>query len=123
MPTSSPVKKIDAQRREYFASQPLPVRKRLKEIRDIVRALAPDAVEVFSYGIPGFRLNGKPLVWYAAFTHHTSLYPMTAAIRRPHAAALKGYKMSTGTVQLPLDKPLPVTLVKKLVKARLAEVR
>ena len=123
MPTSSPIKRIDAQRREYFAAQPLPVRKRLKEIRDIVRAIAPDADEVFSYGIPGFKLNGKPLVWYAAFKHHTSLYPMTAAIRRAHAAALKGYKMSTGTVQFPLDTPLPITLVKKLVKTRLAEVR
>ena len=114
---------VTAQRRRYFALQPAPVRKRLKEVRDIVRALAPDAVEVFSYGIPGFKLNGKPLVWYAAFAHHTSVYPMTASIRRAHAAALKGYKMSTGTVQFPLDKPLPVALVKRLVKARLAELR
>ena len=52
---------------------PPPARKRLKTIRDIVRAIAPDAVEVFSYGIPGFKLNGQPLVWYAAFTHHTSI--------------------------------------------------
>ena len=114
---------VTAQRRRYFASLPPPVRKRLKEVRDIVRAIAPNGVEVFSYGVPGFKLNGKPLVWYAAFTHHTSLYPMTEAIRRAHAAALKGYKMSTGTVQFPLDKPLPVGLVKRLVKARLAEVR
>jgi uncharacterized protein YdhG (YjbR/CyaY superfamily) len=95
----------------------------MNEIRDIVRALAPDAVEVFSYRIPGFKLNGKALVWYAAFTHHTSLYPMTADIRRANAAALEGYKMSTGTVQFPLDRPLPVALVKRLVKARIAEVR
>ncbi len=116
-------KQVDAKRRDYFASRPPAVRTRLKAIRDIVRAIVPDAVEVFSYGVPGFRLNGKPLVWYAAFAHHTSLYPMTASIRKAHAAALKDYKMSTGTVQFPLDKPLPVALVKRLVKARLAELR
>jgi len=115
-------KSVDAQRRIYFASLSAPARKRLKDVRQIVRALAPDAVEVFSYGIPGFKLHGQSLVWNAAFTHHTSLYPMTASIRRAHAAALKGYKMSTGTVQFPLDKPLPVALVKRLVKARLAEL-
>ena len=107
MATSSPDRNITATRREYFASQAPPARKRLKEIRDIVRTIAPGADEVFSYGVPGFKLNGKPLVWYAAFKSHMSLYPMTAAIRRAHATALKGYKMSTGTVQFPLDKPLP----------------
>lgn len=116
-------KSITAQRREYLASLPPPVRKRMNEFRDIIRALAPDAVEVFSYRIPGFKLNGKALVWYAAFTHHTSLYPMTADIRRANATALEGYKMSTGTVQFPLDRPLPVALVRRLVKARIAEVR
>jgi len=120
-PASS--KTVAAQRRTYLASLPPAVRARMKEIRDIVRALAPDADEVFSYRIPGFKLHGKPLVWYAAFAHHTSLYPMTAAIRRAHAAALKGYKMSTGTVQFRLDKPLPASLVKRLVKSRLDEVR
>jgi uncharacterized protein YdhG (YjbR/CyaY superfamily) len=120
-PSSS--KSVDTQRRAYLASLPPPVRKRLKDIRDIVRAIAPDAVEVYSYGIPGFKLDGKPLVWYAAFKHHTSLYPMTASIRRAHAAALKDYKMSTGTVQFPLDTPLPLALIKRLVKARLAELR
>ena len=114
---------VDAKRRAYFASLPPVVRTRMKTIRDMVREIAPDAVEVFSYRIPGFRLNGKPLVWYAAFKHHTSLYPMTAAIRRAHAAALKHYKMSTGTVQFPLDQPLPTALVKRLIKARLAESR
>jgi uncharacterized protein YdhG (YjbR/CyaY superfamily) len=114
---------VNAKRRAYLASLPPDARKRTKEIRDIIRALAPQAVEVFSYGIPGFRLKGKPLVWYAAFAYHTSLYPMTASIRRAHATALKGYKMSTGTVQFPLGKPLPTALVKRLVKARLSEVQ
>lgn len=114
---------VTSARQRYFAALPPPVRRRMKEVRDIVRALALDADEVFSYGIPGFKLNGKPLVWYAAFKHHTSLYPMTGAIRKAHAAALEGYKMSTGTVQFPLDKPLPTGLVKRLVKARLAELK
>jgi uncharacterized protein YdhG (YjbR/CyaY superfamily) len=118
--TADERKLVDAKRKAYFASLPSAVRGRMKTIRDLVRGVAPDAVEVYSYGIPGFKLDGKPLVWYAAFKHHTSLYPMTAAIRKAHAAALKGYKMSTGTVQFPLDKPLPTALVKRLIKARLA---
>lgn len=121
--TADDREQVDAKRRAYLASLPPAVRTRMKEIRDIVREIAPDAVEVFSYGVPGFKLHGKPLVWYAAFTRHTSLYPMTASIRKAHAAALKGYKMSTGTVQFPLDKPLPTALVKRLIRARLAELK
>ena len=123
MPDAASSKTVTAHRRKYLASLPPPVRTRMNEIRDIVRAIAPDATEVFTYRIPGFKLDGKAFVWYAAFKQHTSLYPMTASIRRAHAAALRGYKMSTGTVQFPLDKPLPVALVKRLVKARLAEIR
>jgi uncharacterized protein YdhG (YjbR/CyaY superfamily) len=109
--------------REYFAGLPPASRKRLKEMRDIIRAIAPEAEEELAYGVPSFRLGGRPFVYYAAFKAHTSLYPMTDAIKRANAAALKDYKTAKGTVQFPLDKPLPVALVKRLVKARLAELR
>lgn len=109
--------------RAYLAGLPPKARTRLKEMRALIRAAAPEAAESVSYGIPTYKIAGRPFVYCAAFKNHTSLYPMTASIRRAHATALKGYNMSTGTIQFPLDKPLPVTLVKRLLRARLAEVR
>ena len=112
-----------AQVRAYLASQPPGTRDVLKKIRETILSVAPGAVEGFSYRIPAVRLDGKVLVWYAGFKHHTSLYPIGDAIRRKYAAELEGFETSKGTVRFPLSKPLPVTLLKRLVKARVNDLR
>jgi uncharacterized protein YdhG (YjbR/CyaY superfamily) len=109
--------------RKYIAALPVAARKRMQQIRAIIRGVAPGAVEHFSYRIPAFKLEGQPLIWYAAFKHHTSLYPITPALTRVHGIDLSDYATSKGTIRLPLTSPLPTALVKRLVKARVAEAR
>lgn len=104
---------------EYLATIPEPARSTINKVRAAIRSVVPkDTDEVLSYGIPGFR-HKRMLVWYAAFADHCSLFP-TAAVIAKFKDELKDYRISKGTIQFSVDKPLPATLVKRMVKARLA---
>jgi uncharacterized protein YdhG (YjbR/CyaY superfamily) len=106
---------------EYFASVPEPARSTLGKMRAAIRSAVPaEATETISYRMPAFKHKGV-LVWFAAFSDHCSLFP-TAAVIEEFRNDLKGFYTSKGTIHFPTDKPLPTALVKKLVKARVAQV-
>jgi uncharacterized protein YdhG (YjbR/CyaY superfamily) len=106
---------------EYLAGVPEPARSTLNKIRAAIRsAVPPEATETISYRIPAFKYKGV-LVWFAAFSDHCSLFP-TASVIEAFKKELEGFPTSRGTIQFPTDKPLPAALVKKLVKARVAQV-
>ena len=105
---------------EYLAGIPEPARSTLNKLRAAIRsAVPPEATETISYGIPAFKRK-RVLVWFAAFSNHCSLFP-TASIIEAFKNELQGFSTSKGTIHFPTDKPLPATLIKKLVKARVAQ--
>ena len=92
----------------------------LQNLRATIKAAAPKAEETISYGIPAFKLNGRMLVWFGAASKHCSFYPGAYPIAK-HKSALARYSVSKGTVRFPPDRPLPASLVRTLVKARIHE--
>jgi uncharacterized protein YdhG (YjbR/CyaY superfamily) len=114
----SPPKTIDA----YLARVPAPSRSKLTQMRAAIRSAVPrDATETISYRIPALRSSKGILVWFAAFSDHCSLFP-TAAVIETFKNELKAFSTSKGTVHFPIDKPLPIALIKKLIKARVAQI-
>lgn len=106
---------------KYLARVPEPARTTLNKVRAAIRSVVPTgATEAIGYRIPTFRYKGA-LLAYAAFSDHCSLFPMSLAVMAAFKNELKGFSTSKGTIHFSLDKPLPATLVKKLVKARIAE--
>jgi uncharacterized protein YdhG (YjbR/CyaY superfamily) len=106
---------------EYLAGVPEPARSTLDKVRATIRSAAPpDATEAISYGMPTFQYKGG-LVGFAAFAKHCSFFPMSPAVIVMFQEELKDFPTSKGTIRFPVDKPLPAGLLKKLVKARVAE--
>jgi uncharacterized protein YdhG (YjbR/CyaY superfamily) len=105
---------------EYTKTFPEDVQMILENILQTIRKAAPEATEEISYGIPTFKLNGRPLVHFAAWKNHIGFYPMPSAAKA-FKRELSVYKQGKGSVQFPLDKPIPYGLVKKIVKFRVSE--
>ncbi len=108
---------------EYLAGVNANHRAALEKLRKTIGAAAPEAKECISYGIAAFRLNGRLLVGFGAWANHCALYPMSSVTLKAFKNHLNGFETSKGTIRFSANKPLPAAVVKKLVKARMAEVR
>jgi len=105
---------------EYIAAFPPETQKVLEEVRALVREIAPEATETISYAIPTFDLSGKHLVHFAGYERHVGLYPAPSGMAQ-FESDLAPYKQGKGSVQFPLDKPLPVDLIRRIVEFRVEE--
>jgi uncharacterized protein YdhG (YjbR/CyaY superfamily) len=107
---------------DYLAAAPKDKHATLAKLRRTIKAAAPKATEGMNYGIVGFKLSRKPVVYFGYWKAHYALYGMGSRVTKAFATELKNYPLSKGTIQFPADKPLPYALVTKLVKARVAEI-
>jgi uncharacterized protein YdhG (YjbR/CyaY superfamily) len=105
----------------YLATLSAEKRATLEKVRKAIRAAAPRAAEGMSYGMPAF-IQGTPIAGYAAGASHCSYFPMSGSVVAALKSDLKGYETSKGTIRFPVGKPPPASLIRKLVRARLAEI-
>jgi uncharacterized protein YdhG (YjbR/CyaY superfamily) len=106
----------------YIAEFPAETQPVLEEMRALIAATAPEATETISYAIPTFDLDGRHLVHFAGYAHHVGFYPTSSGID-VFVDELKAYKRGRGSVQFPLGRPLPADLIRRIVQARVAEIR
>jgi uncharacterized protein YdhG (YjbR/CyaY superfamily) len=107
---------------EYLAGVKPDQRRALEKLRRTIRGVVPRATECISYGIPAFRLNGRALVFFGAWAEHCSFYPGSSATLKKFRADFRNFEISKGTIRFSPEKPLPTAIVRKIVKARMAEV-
>jgi len=108
---------------EYIASQPKDVRPTLRRVRAAIRKALPKAVETLSYKIPTYRLDRKAVIYFAAWTHHYSIYPATRTLVAALGNDLAGLDIEKGTIRLSYDTPVPAVLIARIAKFRAREAR
>jgi|ERR1700675_2828843 uncharacterized protein YdhG (YjbR/CyaY superfamily) len=106
---------------EYIASQPEAARGLLKRVRNTIRKAMPEAEEMISYQIPAYKLHGRPVLYFAGWKEHYSLYPATDHVVAAFQDALSPYEISKGTIRFPLSEPVPVKLIERIARFRAKE--
>ena len=107
---------------EYIASQPGAVQVILERVRSTIRKAVPEAVESISYNIPTYKLPGGPVIYFAGWKHHYSLYPVTGNLAAAFKDDVGRYEVNKGTIRFPLSEPVPVKLIGRIAKFRAKEV-
>ncbi len=103
---------------EYISSQPKTMQRALKRVRNAIRKAVPEAQEVVSYKIPAYKLHGRPVVYFAGWSQHYSLYPASGDVVAVFQDSLAPYEISKGTIRFPLSEPVPVKLIERIAKFR-----
>ncbi|OLC50044.1 MAG: hypothetical protein AUH43_06070 [Acidobacteria bacterium 13_1_40CM_65_14] len=107
---------------DYIASHPKAVQRVLKRVRSTIRKAVPEAEEAISYQIPAYKLHGRPVLYFAGWSQHYSLYPSTDPVVAAFKEELQPYEISKGTIRFPLSEPVPVKLIDGIAKLRAKEV-
>lgn len=107
---------------EYIAEQPEAMRPKLQQVRAAIRRAVPEALEGIGYRMPGYKLNGKPMLYFASFKEHYSLFAASGTFFAALEDELKGYDLRKGTVHFPHTQPVPVKLISRIAKLRAAGI-